>query len=376
VTIPTPLVFNPRAADFPERIAASPGGSAVYALRVAEKRVHIAWSANVSRRLHRLFVSYHNPKPGALAALRSSVESIECWPAGSRLETWLLLYYLIKAQYPDDYLKRLRLRMPWFLMLTRDPFPRLATVNRIPRASGPIMGPFLSRDAAQRYESEVLGLFQIRRCTDTLAPHPEHPGCIYGEMNQCLRPCQCAVSTEEYASEAQRTAEFLETNGKAVLANLFTARDRASESMEFEHAAQIHKRIEKIRAVAALRDDVVTDVRDFNGVALVPTRDPKQFRLWPIFEGQWRDSLLIDFLVEQPLAKSLDQRLRELLAESLAQPHPRGNRLEELAIFSKWYFSSWRDGEWFAFRTLADLDYRRLVRELSKRVKSGAPVGA
>lgn len=348
----------------------------MYALRVAGKRAHVAWSANVSRRLHRLFVSYHNARSGALATLRASVESVECWPTGSRLETSLLLYHLTKAQHPDDYLKRLRLRMPWFLMLTRDAFPRLAVVNRIPRGSGPLMGPFLSRDSAQRYENEVLSLFQIRRCTDMLAPHPDHPGCIYGEMNQCLRPCQCAVSGEEYASEAQRTAELLESNGKAVLASLSTARDRASAAMEFEHAAQIHKRMEKIRAVAALRDDIVTDIHGFNGVALLPARDPKQFRLWPIFESQWRDSVLIDFSGEQALVKSLDQRLRELLAESLAQPFTGGNRLENLALFSRWYFSSWRDGEWFAFRSLADLDYRRLVREISKRVKSGAPVGA
>ena len=48
-----------------------------------------------------------------------------------------------------------------------------------------------------------LDLFQLRRCQEDLAPSPGHPGCIYGEMGKCLRPCQEAVSREEYAGEVE-----------------------------------------------------------------------------------------------------------------------------------------------------------------------------
>lgn len=367
----TPLVLDPHTADFAERVAACPEGSGVYALRLAGTRTHIAWSANLPRRLRRLFVSYHNSESGARAALRAGIESIECWLTGSRLETWLVLYRLTKERYPADYLKRLRLRMPWFLALTRGEFPRLTVVNRIPRSAGAPIGPFLSREAAQRYENEVLALFQIRRCTETLLPHPDHPGCIYGEMNQCLRPCQCAVSADEYTHEAQRVADFLETNGKAGLAALSAARDRSTEAMEFEQAAQIHKRIERMQTAAALRDEMVADVRSFSGVALTPARGEKRFGLWPMVNGFWQPPVFADVSAEQA-AKSLDQQLRELLAEPLAQAQEEGNRLEHVALFSRWYFSSWRDGEWFTFGARSHPDYRRMVREISKRVKTAA----
>lgn len=366
----TPLVFEPHAADFPDRLAASPPSAGVYALRFAEGPAHIAWSANLPRRLHRLFISYHKPQSAALAALRAHVQAIECWPTGSRLESSLLLYRLTREHYPDDYPKRLRLRIPWFLGLTRDEFPRLTILNRIARTSRLTIGPFLSRDAAQRYESEVLGLFQIRRCTETLAPHPDHPGCIYGEMNQCLRPCQCAVSVEEYASEAQRAADFLETNGKAALAALSAARDRASEEMEFEQAAQIQKRLERIQAAGKLRDEIVTGVSGFSGVAVTPACGEGRFGLWPMVNGFWQDPIFAQFSTEQAAAKSLDQQLREMLAVPLTTPRTEGNRLEHLALFSRWYHSSWRDGEWFPFRSGAHPEYRRLVREISKRAKS------
>ncbi len=233
-------------------------------------------------------------------------------------------------------------------------------------------GPFYSRDVAQQYEEEVLALFQIRRCTDTLAPTPDHPGCIYGEMNQCLRPCQCAVTPQEYATEIQRLVDFLGTNGRSPIAVLSTARDRAADQTDFEHAAQIHKRIEKMKAAAAARDEAIAEIRQFNGVALTRAVPMRQFRLWPMLEGYWQEPLTLDFSAEVSRATSLDRELRDRLDESFAGPRSAGSRLEDLAIFSRWYYSSWRDGHWFPFRTLSDLNYRRLVREISKLVKADA----
>ena len=63
------------------------------------------------------------------------------------------------------------------------------------RAAAPYTtGRFEPRGAAELFENQFLDLFQIRRCQENLEPSPQHPGCIYGEMNRCLRPCQQVVS--------------------------------------------------------------------------------------------------------------------------------------------------------------------------------------
>lgn len=374
MTIPPPITLSPEAAAA-DQIATFPT-SGVYALHAPPHPPYLSWSSHLRRRLTRLLLSSTGGS-GPLARLRHNLASLECWPTASRLETSLLLYELSKLHYPGDYLRRLRLRIPWFLGLTSaDPFPRLRSMNRISRRDAAVYGPFPSRDAAQHYEQEVLGLFQIRRCTEVLAPHPQHPGCIYGEMNQCLRPCQCAVTPEEYASEAARIAEFLDTNGKTALATLSAARERACESTDFEEAAQIHKRLEKIGAAASVRDPVIAEVHEFNGVALTRSLEARRFQLWPLLGGFWQEPLQLDFSSEESRATSLDHDLRERLTAALSSPHRDGNRAEQLALFSRWYYSSWRDGEWFPFHTLADLNYRRLVREISKMVKADSPVRA
>jgi excinuclease ABC subunit C len=374
VRIPAPIILDLVAATLPEQIAALPAAG-VYALQSAERPPYLSWSSSLRRRLARLLVSPQGGADSPIARLRKNLTSVDCWPTGSRLETLLLLYDLSRLHYPDEYLARLRLRMPWFIGLTHsDMFPRLRVMNRIPRQDVPIFGPFASRDLAQAYEQEVLSLFQIRRCTEVLAPDPNHPGCIYGEMNQCLRPCQCAVTAEEYATEAGRVADFLSTNGKSAVTVLSAARDRACEETDFEQAAQIHKRLEKVSAAVSARHEVVTEIQHFDGVALTRAAEKRQFRLWPMMQGLWQECVTLDFSAEESRAKSLDHELRERLSQSLSAPRTAGKRVEELAIFSRWYFSSWRDGEWFPFRTLADLNYRRLVRQISSMLKADSAV--
>lgn len=367
--LPRPLIIDPRSPEAAEVVASLPESRGVYLFSIPGNAPHLGWSLNLRRRLTRLLFPSYTVSESGLSRYFQKITAVECWPAGSRLEASLLIYQITRAHFPDDYLKRLRLRLPWFLALDGiDAFPRVEVINRPGRRHTSAYGPFFNRDLAQRYEQELLGLFQIRRCTETLAPSPEHPGCIYGEMNQCLRPCQCAVSKDEYANEVMRLAEFLATNGKTTAAGLATARERASAEMDFENAAQLHKRFEKVSATAASRDAVIAPLDRFNGVALTRGVSEHECRLWPMLGGYWQSPLILHFSTMEPGARSLDQELREKLAVSLtpAAAVRSGNRLEHLALFSRWYYSTWRDGHWFAFSKPEDLQYRRLVREISK----------
>jgi excinuclease ABC subunit C len=372
VKIPASITLDPHAVSLAEQIAAFPGRSGVYSLAGVlqpsrSTHVHLGWSANLPKRLSRLLVSPNAVPQSSVGRVREQLASIECWATGSKLETALLMYELAKLHFPDAYLKRLRLRMPWFVGLGyTDPFPRVVVTNRASHKNATFFGPFPSRDLAQQYEQELVGLFQVRRCIDRLMPHEGHPGCMYGEINQCLRPCQCAVTAEEYATEVTRVAEFLSTNGRSMLNVLSAARDRACEKTDFEQAAYIHKRIDKVNAAVAARDAAITEIQQFNGVALTPAVQSRQFRLWPMLGGLWQEPITLSFTADEARTKSLDEELREQISGSLANANTQGKRIEELAIFSRWYFSSWRDGHWFGFRALADLNYRRLVRQISK----------
>lgn len=372
--LPHPLILDPHSSGLAEAIASLPESRGIYSVSLAGNPApHLGWSLNLKRRLTRLLLPSYTVGDYGLARHFQKAVSVSCWPAASRLEASLLLFLLTQQYFPADYLKRLRLRLPWFLALDMfDPFPRLEIVNRPRRRHTIAYGPFFSRDLAQTYQQELEGLYQVRRCTESLTPTPHHPGCIYGEMSQCLRPCQCAVTREEYAGEVLRLDEFLSNNGKTTTAALTTARERASLEMDFEQAAQLHKRLEKVASAASTRDSVIAPLENFNGVALTRGIAEQECRLWPIVGGYWQNPLILQFNTVQPGARSLDQELREKLAAALAVPvpTPTGQRIEHLAVFSRWYYSSWRDGHWFPFAKIQDLNYRRLVREISNLSRS------
>src|SRR5437868_4554077 len=155
--IPAGISLDPHAANLAEHVAGLPRASGIYLLAGPNRReggehLHLAWSANLSRRLARLVLRNDSPD-GPLGRPRQNLERIDYWATGSKLETSLLMYGLAKSYFPDHYLKRLRLRMPWFVGLTEtDPFPRTVVVNRFSRTGGRFFGPFPSRDLAQQYE--------------------------------------------------------------------------------------------------------------------------------------------------------------------------------------------------------------------------------
>jgi excinuclease ABC subunit C len=367
VTIPEPIVIDPKQPDCEARIAALHPGPGIYLLHLAQAAPHLATSFYLRARVRRLLAS--SDTAGVKQRVRDNLLAIHCWPTASKLESSILLLSLATRWFPGDYARKLRLRAPSFVGLSlSDPFPRLFVSQRIHHGGDPLYGPFPTRDLAQAYADAVSGLFQIRKCADSLLPSPDHPGCIYGEMNQCLRPCQCAVSDQEYNAETTRVRDFLSTNGTAMRSSLLIARERASDEMDFEGAAQIHKRIERLNTAMIARDESVADIRSFTGVALTRSLQPGVLRLWPMVNAVWLDP--VDVPVAAEASRSLDAALRERLADALnSVPGKHQDQSSHLAVLLRWHRSSWRDGEWFPSVPGKGISYRKLVREVSKLAK-------
>jgi excinuclease ABC subunit C len=256
-----------------------------------------------------------------------------------------------------------KLRLPAYVkLILANEFPRTQVTTRLSGGRGIFYGPFLTRGSAEAFESGFLDFFQLRRCQETLAPRPDHPGCIYGEMNMCLRPCQEAVGVEEYASEVKRVAEFLSSDGSGLLHNVRAARDQLSEEMDFEAAARQHKRWEQIQQVLALRDELVCDIERLYGVAITPSLAPNAVRLWFVYRGAWQP--VHEFPLQSHI--SLDQRLRELVSGWEPASVSALDRQEHLAILARWRYSSWSDGEWIRFPAFTEVPFKKLVRAISR----------
>ncbi|RPI18086.1 MAG: hypothetical protein EHM65_02480 [Acidobacteriales bacterium] len=355
-------------ADLERSILALPNRPAVFLIHARQGQPYPGRTALLRRRLLRLLG--RRAQPSRLLNLREVASRVEYQITASRLEASLVFYEVARSHFPETYRDLMKLRMPSYLkVILSNAFPRCQVTTRLGGSRGLWYGPFRSRLGAEQFESQFLDLFQVRRCTEDLAPAPDHPGCIYGEMNMCLRPCQQVVGPEEYASEVGRLARFLSTDGRSLSDAVTRARDQASEGMDFEEAARLHRQLEKVQAVVKLRDELVCDIDRLCGVAVTPSVARGAVELWFVIGGGWLPPVRFNVEATGDRTVSLDRRLRDIASPLCAPKLASGQRQEHLALLARWYYSTFRDGDWLSFNSPEELPYRKLVRAVSRQAQ-------
>jgi excinuclease ABC subunit C len=338
--------------------------AAVFVIWPREGSPYIARTGLLRRRLKRLLRVA--TAPSRLLNLRSVAERVEYWPVASRLESTLILWEVARRYVPDEYLEIVRLRFPAYVKLVLgNDYPRTQVTTRLAGSTGLYFGPFRTRASAEEFDHQFLDLFQLRRCQEDLSPAPDHPGCMYGEMSMCLRPCQQVVGREEYASEAQRVSEFLTTGGRGLLRTAEDARDRLSAELEYEAAAREHKRIARIQQILKMRDELATNIEQLHGIAITPSSEPHIVLLWFLLHGSWQNPIPFSVaLADQTV--SMDRRVKDIVSTLIPVKASGRERQEHLAILARWFYSSWRDGEWVTIQDLGAAPYRKIIGAISR----------
>src|ERR1700689_5263249 len=287
--------FDP--ADPRTSLGGLPEAPAVFALCAADPSAepYLSKTPNLRRRLMRFLRGPQTaegqnevPRPKRLQ-LAHMVDQIEYTVTGSEFESSLCLYQASLRAFGPRAQRRLRLRPPAFLRMSLDnPYPRVYATSKISKtAASALFGPFPSRAAAERYADEMLNLFLLRRCTEDLNPDPAFPGCVYSEMKMCLAPCYKGCSDERYRQESADVFAFLSPRGASMLGKLEGERNAASEAMEFETAAAIHQRMQKVQAVAHLASEAVHPLAQLSGVLVQPSAEPGHVALFRLCRGVW-----------------------------------------------------------------------------------------
>jgi excinuclease ABC subunit C len=268
--------FSPTQADAILRtIPAKPGVFALCGPR-AEDAPYLTHTTDIRRRTRRLLDPPESQSKRL--NLREKVARIEYTLTGSRFESSLVLYDATAAHFGHaEARRRLKLHTPYFLRLTiENEFPRVYATNKLSkRGLAQMYGPFPSRAAAERYCDAALDLFKLRRCSEDLAPYPEHPGCIYGEMGKCIEPCKQACTAEQYAAETAAVKKFFDTRGESMIIDIGLAREEASSGMQFEKAAALHAQWQKVKSVQSLADWIVRPIPKLRAI-IVQSATPKE----------------------------------------------------------------------------------------------------
>jgi excinuclease ABC subunit C len=365
-------------------------------LRVENAEPLLIRTQDLRRRLQRLLGP---PDPASKRLnLRALARGVRYRQVGSAFEQALTYYQHAKRLFPQRYRDLLRMRPPAVLKVSlRNAYPRCYVTRHISVDSvgmpsgGTYYGPFPSRGAALAFANRALDFFKMRRCQIKIRRDPTFPGCLYSEMKMCLAPCFAGCSKEEYDAEVQRFVKFLESSGESLRSTFENERERASADLDFERAAALHKKVEKLDEALRGRPELARRIQTLDAVILQRGSGEQVVAAYRVQAGKLCEPFFLPFgeIASQP--RSAEQIFRNYLdpaaasgvasqlpmdfqgsaeqsgvtSSSPCSAIPREELPEHLWIVARWFYGNPRAGEIF-FREKNDWPYRRILRACSR----------
>ncbi len=187
---------------------------------------------------------------------------------------------LIQQWQPRFNVQHRRQRIYAFVKVTAEAAPRVVPVTRVAEDGATYYGPFPRVKRLAHIVRELAHELGLRDCPGTTPTYFNDqleifgsgrvPNCVRAELRTCLAPCCGRPTAAEYLHAVELARRFLEGRADVPLAELRERMNRASAEMNFEYAALLRDRIERLRN---FRDELVAfrgTMEDLSFVYRVP----------------------------------------------------------------------------------------------------------
>ncbi|MCD6307886.1 MAG: excinuclease ABC subunit C [Candidatus Latescibacteria bacterium] len=147
-----------------------------------------------------------------------------------------------------------------YIRITKERFPRIYLTRTIRDDGSRYIGPYTDVRAVRKTLKLVHSIFPIRLCRHSLPSKQITRACLNHQINRCSGPCVGYIGEREYNRLIEEAYRFLQGQNTRLTGELRRRMRDASESLNFELAAQIRDRlralekvIERRRAFSTLR---------------------------------------------------------------------------------------------------------------------------
>ena len=252
---------------------------------------------------------------------------------------------LIQRWQPRFNVQHKRKRIYAFVKVTAEAAPRVLPVTRIAVDRATYYGPFPRVRSVARTVRELGHVLGLRDCPATTPVFFDDqleifgtgrlPHCIRAELRTCLAPCCGRPSLAEYRRAVDLARRFLEGRADEPLAELEAKMAAAARRTDFEYAAVLRDRLDRLHE---FRDQLVAfrgAVEDLTFVYRVPGHRGDD-RVYLVRRGRIRKEL--------PHPKS--RRARERVARAIDEvygetdPGPAGlspQDAAEILLVARWF---------------------------------------
>lgn len=231
----------------------------VYRMWSADDRLlYVGKSVRVRTRLLSYFRAPKGEKPGELIRETAQID----WDyVPDEFGALVHEMRLIQRHRPKYNVQHKRKRAYAFVKVTREPAARILPAARVVDDGSTYFGPFpkVGRIAHTiRDLAHVLGLRDCPAATPVVfddqldafsgsVAFERPPGCIRAELRTCLAPCCGRPSARAYQERVRIGTHFLEGRGSRLLDELRETMSEAAQRRDFEYAAMVRDRIERLQ---------------------------------------------------------------------------------------------------------------------------------
>ncbi len=312
----------------------------------ADELLYVGKSIRVRNRVLSYFRAPRGEKPGELIR---EAQRIEWDYVPDEFGALVREMRLIQRHRPKYNVQHKRKRAFAFVKLTREAAPRVIPTARVVDDGATYYGPFprVGRVALTiRDIAHVLGLRDCPSSTPVVFDDQldvfagtraldRTPGCLRADLGTCLAPCCGRPTARTYAERVQDARRFLEGRGRRPLEILRNRMAEAAARHDFEYAALVRDRLERLRRFQEELTAFRGEVAELSFVYRVPG-----------YRGDDRVHLVRNGCVRESLEHPKTRRGRSAVAAridavfSAFDPGPAGldaHQAAEVLLVTQWF---------------------------------------
>lgn len=254
--------------DLKKKLSSLPLCPGVYIMKNSDgKVIYVGKSKALKNRVSQYFGSQsaHSPKTRSMV---SNIHDFEYIITDSEAEALALECNLIKKYRPKyNILLKDDKQYPYIKITTNEPFPRIFMTRQVKKDGSLYFGPYMTALSIKEAVEEIRKIFQLRSCKKNITKTTDRP-CLYYQIGQCSAPCSGRISQEDYRESISEIADVLNGKHHILVKKLSDKMFAASESMEFEKAAQYRDKIQRITSLGENQkvSSAATDNMDVIGI--------------------------------------------------------------------------------------------------------------
>lgn len=208
--------------------------------------IYVGKAKSLRRRVSSYFMQSRDHAPKVRVMVKQIVE-IRHIVVDSEQDALLLENSLIKTLQPRyNILLKDDKTYPW-IVVRKEPFPRVQSTRRIVRDGSQYYGPYGSISAQNALLEFIREVIPLRTCKLNLSPAAIARGrygvCLQYHLGNCKAPCVGAQSPEEYADSLALVQSILKGDLRPVRRHLEEEMMRAAEELRFEAAQRCKARL-------------------------------------------------------------------------------------------------------------------------------------